>query len=647
MRPVLLSGYYGFGNAGDEAILEMVVTALQTGAPGVPWRVLTADPQATARRLMSTGLLSPTAAQAAVAPRDPLTALREVAGAGLLVSGGGGLLQERTSRRSLLYYVGLLLWARLLGVPRVIFAQGVGPLWRRSSGWLTRLALAQASVWVRDEPSKHLLEALGLPAIQVTADPVFAASPPQKDREEGDGAGALAVVLRPDGGAGGFERDLALLGAIAEEARARQVPVHLVPLQPGQEHGWAERLARHVPDVQVVEAPGEGAGVQGWLALFQRFRAVVAARYHGLAFGALAGKPLLALAVDPKLAFLARELELEGGWLEPPFEEGQVRPAVASLLDDGRPPEPRVVTRLRTRAEEGLAALARLAKGLEAQEERLFPLPSWQDRRIHVLGLPVDPVSLEEAVDLIAQWCEKPGPGRQVITSNPELVMHAHATGAVSEELRATLARADLVVADGVGLVWAARFLGYALPGRVAGADLAERLCQEAARRGWRVFLWGGKPGVAQEAARKLQDRWPGLQVVGLEHGYLEGPEEAEGLQRLRQARPELLLVGMGAPRQELWIDRLRGGGERGSGKEMETASGMGAAPARVMMGVGGVLDVWAGKKRRAPRWVQALGLEWAYRVIQEPARLSRLAALPRFVVAVVAERLGMRGNGV
>src|SRR5690606_40607808 len=115
-----LSGYYGFGNAGDEAILEMVVSALRTGAPGVPFRVLTADPEGTARRLVALGVLTAPEAHEAVAARGPLQALGEVARAGLLVSGGGGLLQEGTSRRSLLYYVGWLLWARLLGVPRTV-----------------------------------------------------------------------------------------------------------------------------------------------------------------------------------------------------------------------------------------------------------------------------------------------------------------------------------------------------------------------------------------------------------------------------------------------------------------------------------------------------------------------------------------------
>lgn len=619
----------------------MVVSALRTGAPGVPFRVLTADPEGTARRLVALGLLTAPEAHEAVAARGPLQALGEVARAGLLVSGGGGLLQEGTSRRSLLYYVGLLLWARLLGVPRTVFAQGVGPLWRPASRWLTRLALAGAPLSVRDEPSRRLLEGLGLSPVHLTADPVFAAPLPSPERLGAQGP--LAVILRPHPKPGGFERDVGLLAAIAEEARSRQVPVHLLPFQPGPERDWAARLAQAVPPVRLVQLP-EGTGLQAWLAQFRAYRAVVSARYHGLAFGALAGKPLLALAVDPKLVALTHELGLEGGSLEPPFDPVQVRQAVARLLDEGRPPRPEAVAHLRTRAQEGLEGLVRLARAL-AEPATAAPRLSWRDRRFPVLGLPIDPVSLDEAVAIISEWCEGEGPARQVITSNPELVMHAQTPGEESARLREVMARADLIVADGVGLVWAARFLGYALPGRVAGADLAERLCEEAARRGWRLFLWGGEPGVAYEAAQRLRARWPGLQVVGTVHGYLRGAEEAEALERLRQARPDLLLVGLGAPRQELWIDGLRRGEELAS-RAGRPAPGREWGPARVMMGVGGVLDVWAGRKRRAPRWVQALGLEWAYRVLQEPARVRRLAALPRFVAAVVAERLAVRGNG-
>ncbi|BAS28771.1 WecB/TagA/CpsF family glycosyltransferase [Limnochorda pilosa] len=640
MSPVVLSGYYGFGNTGDEAILEVVAAALRSGAPGVPLRVLSADPAATAQRLARIGVVSPQEAEQVTVSRAPVRALAEAGWAGLLVSGGGGLLQERTSRRSLLYYLALLLWARARGVPRVVFAQGVGPLWRRGSLRLTRAALDGATIWVRDGASRALLEDLGLRGVQVTADPVFAVwSPPEAvgpgTEPSTEGGGALGVVLRPSEGHEGLERDAALLRSVAGAAAVRGIPVKLIAFQPERERAWAEGLVARVPGVELEDPDAwAGATLSEWLAAFRGLRAVVSARYHAVAFAALASRPALALAVDPKLTQLAAELGVPDQCLAPPLGPGEVGAAVERLLEEGRAASPEAVARLRERAEAGLAALARRASELlSGQSAPATAAGGWRARRFHVLGVPVDPVTLEQATAIVAGWCQGPMQegGRQVVTCNPELAMHAQAPGEGGEALRAVLARADLTLADGVGLVWGARFLGHALPGRVAGADLAERLCGEAARYGWRLFLWGGEPGVAQSAAARLRERWPGLQVVGTEHGYLREGEEAAALERLRQAQPHLVLVGLGAPRQELWIDRLR-------------ATGEAASPARVMLGVGGVLDVWAGRKPRAPGWVQWLGLEWLYRTVLEPRRLRRLVALPRFVAAVLAERL--RGEG-
>lgn len=648
MKPVLLSGYYGFGNVGDEAILEVMAASLRSGAPGVPLRILTASPQETARHLSRIGLLSPEEARASVVSRSPGPALRAVSRAGLVVSGGGGLLQERTSRRSLIYYLALLLWARARGVPRMVFAQGVGPLWRWSSLRLTRGALTGASLWVRDRASAALLEGLGLKDVRVAADPVFAAPVPRVEDTTARGdqgpPAALGLILRPGKGPGARNLEEARLRAVVEVARARGVPVRLIPFQARVELAWARDLAARVSGIQVAEEAWDEGGLTRWLALFQGLRAVVTERYHGLAFAALTGRPFLVLAVDPKLAHLAAELGMQDWCLEPTVAAARLKEGVARLLDEGRTPDPEAVRRLRIRAEEGLAALVAGAAALESSQGMVAATGRQREARarFQVLGLPVDPVSLEEAVAIVTRWCESEGGGRQVITSNPELVMRARAPGEAGEALRAVVARADLVVADGIGLVWGARLLGNALPGRVAGADLAERLCQEAASRGWRLFLWGGAPGVAREAAARLRVRYPELQVVGTEHGYLEGRAEDEALRRLREARPDLLLVGMGAPRQELWIDRLRFPG-RPAGRSRGPARP--AAPARVMIGVGGVLDVWAGRKSRAPRWVQRLGLEWLYRTVREPWRLRRLAALPRFVAAVLVERLGREGE--
>ncbi|MEW6047908.1 MAG: WecB/TagA/CpsF family glycosyltransferase, partial [Bacillota bacterium] len=253
-----------------------------------------------------------------------------------------------------------------------------------------------------------------------------------------------------------------------------------------------------------------------------------------------------------------------------------------------------------------------------------------------ILGLPVHPVGLEEAAALVTRWVQErdgaSGLLRHVVTLNPEMVMRARK----DPGLAGVVSRAELVVPDGIGVVWAARMLGRPALGRVPGVELAERCLRELARLNLPVFLVGGEPpgpdgpGVAEEAARRLQARpdLAGLRVAGTHHGYFAfGSDEEERLLRaIEAARPALLLVGMGVPRQEAWIDHRR--------ERLRRA-------VRVAIGVGGSLDVWAGRTRRAPPAVRRLGLEWLFRAATQPWRLKRLAALPAFAGAVLGYRLG------
>jgi N-acetylglucosaminyldiphosphoundecaprenol N-acetyl-beta-D-mannosaminyltransferase len=233
--------------------------------------------------------------------------------------------------------------------------------------------------------------------------------------------------------------------------------------------------------------------------------------------------------------------------------------------------------------------------------------------RIDVLGAGFDPVDLDGAVEAVVALIGAPGP-HLVVTANVELVMHARRAPGV----QAILQRASLVVADGVGVVWGARQLGRVLPGRVPGIDLADRLCAEAARRGWRVCLLGGGPGVAGEAAARLRSRYPGIAVVDAGQGYFTSADTDHILGAIRAAAPTLLFAGLGSPRQELWLD--------------EHLASLGVS---VAMGVGGTLDVWAGRVRRAPRLMQILGLEWCYRLISQPSRFGRQLVIPQFIMTV------------
>lgn len=258
-------------------------------------------------------------------------------------------------------------------------------------------------------------------------------------------------------------------------------------------------------------------------------------------------------------------------------------------------------------------------------------------RRVHILGVPVDAVTLSEACRLIAgRWrageasprmadptedAANPTPWH-VVTVNPELIMAAQR----DERVMTVLRRCALVVADGVGVVWAARKLRSPVPERVPGVDLARLLLAEAAKQGRRVYLLGGEEGVAAEAARRLTSQEPHLQVVGVRHGFFDSTESEEIVAEIASLDVDLLLVGLGAPKQELWIAQHR---ER--------------LGAKVMIGVGGALDVFAGRVKRAPVAWRKAGLEWAYRLLSQPRRARRMLSLPRFVVAVLREKGGAR----
>ncbi len=238
--------------------------------------------------------------------------------------------------------------------------------------------------------------------------------------------------------------------------------------------------------------------------------------------------------------------------------------------------------------------------------------------RIDILGVGFDAVDRDAAVARAAALAAVPGP-HLVVTANVEMVMLARR----SPDLREILQTASLVVADGVGVVWGSRQLGAPLPGRVPGIDLALGLCREAARRGWRVYLFGGAPGVSDAAAARLRAAYPGLHIVGCAGGYFTPAEEPRVVQAIHDAAPTLLLAGLGAPRQERWLAHHRH-----------------TLRVPIAMGVGGSFDVWAGRARRAPRIWQTLGLEWCYRLLREPRRFGRQLAIPHFMAVIFAIRL-------
>ena len=238
--------------------------------------------------------------------------------------------------------------------------------------------------------------------------------------------------------------------------------------------------------------------------------------------------------------------------------------------------------------------------------------------RVSILGLPVDKVDMPEAVSRVEELVARDRTC-QVVTLNSEIAMMAQEDA----ELRDVICEADLVVPDGVGVVWASRVLGFPLPQRVAGFDLMQELLICAAKNNRSVFFLGAEPGVAQEAAECAKRRVPGLIVAGTRDGFFDEGEESAVIDEVNLSGARLLFVGMGAPRQDFWIARNK--------TRIKGA---------VCIGVGGSFDVLAGKVKRAPDWMGQCGLEWLYRLVCQPSRFVRMLALPRFVVRVLREKL-------
>lgn len=235
--------------------------------------------------------------------------------------------------------------------------------------------------------------------------------------------------------------------------------------------------------------------------------------------------------------------------------------------------------------------------------------------RTDILGVAFDNVTMAEAVDRAMALLERKGP-HLVVTPNAEIVQQARS----DPEFAALIAQADLVLPDGVGVVYASKILGRPLKGRVPGVDFAGALMDRMAKLNKRLFLLGAKPGVAEEAARRLAAQHPGLTVCGVHDGYFR--EDAPVVQAIREAGADVVFVCLGAPKQEKWA--AAHGGETG---------------ARLLVGLGGSLDVFAGQVDRAPESWQRLGLEWLYRTIRQPSRFKRVAKLPGFLLSAVGAR--------
>lgn len=237
---------------------------------------------------------------------------------------------------------------------------------------------------------------------------------------------------------------------------------------------------------------------------------------------------------------------------------------------------------------------------------------------VNILEVKVDSVTMQQAVDKVKGFLMK-DKAHTVYTPNAEIIMAAQRDIA----LKNILNDADLLVADGAGVVLASRILGVSVPEKVSGIDLTKNIFLSAAEKSVKFFFFGGKPGVAESAAEKIVTAYPGVEITGCRNGYFTKENELEIINQINSSGTEVLLVALGAPKQEKWIQEHK--------HELKV---------KVCIGVGGSLDVFAGQVNLAPEFMRRNGLEWLYRLYREPWRYKRMLDLPRFMMLTLKTKL-------
>ncbi len=239
-------------------------------------------------------------------------------------------------------------------------------------------------------------------------------------------------------------------------------------------------------------------------------------------------------------------------------------------------------------------------------------------KTVDILGIPVDNITMTEAVKKSGEFLAE-NVVHSIYTPNAEILMAALR----DPQLRNILVNADMLVADGAGVVLASKILGHSVAEKVSGVDLIHELFEAYARKKLRCFLFGSKPGVAEEAAVKIIADYPGIIIAGCQNGYFTADQDEEIVNAINNAHADILLVALGAPKQEKWISEHKA-----------------KLNVKICMGVGGAIDVISGRVRLAPDFFRRNGLEWLYRLYKEPRRARRMLDLPRFMIRVIWSRI-------
>ena len=245
-------------------------------------------------------------------------------------------------------------------------------------------------------------------------------------------------------------------------------------------------------------------------------------------------------------------------------------------------------------------------------------------KRTRILNIPVDMVDRQEAMEIFRELM-KTEDCSLIVTPNSEIIVNA----TKDPELKKIIEHADLIIPDGIGLVYASKIMGIPLKERVTGIDFLDAILAYLEETGQSIYVLGSKPGddttlgIAEQAAVKIKEKYKNLNIAGMHHGYFKEPDEEEIVKDINESGADFLCAALGSPKQEKFVSQHQ--------SELKVKGAI---------GVGGSLDVWAGTLKRAPEFYRNHGLEWLYRLIQQPSRYKRMAALPLFIIKVIVSRI-------
>lgn len=245
--------------------------------------------------------------------------------------------------------------------------------------------------------------------------------------------------------------------------------------------------------------------------------------------------------------------------------------------------------------------------------------------KVSIFGVDIDNLSMDETVEIVKEYF-KSDKLNIIFTPNTEIVMAAKEDTSIRDIVNS----ADIVIPDGIGLIYGSRIRKKPLKERVTGFDISIKMLEIANENGYSIYLLGGADGVARDAGQKIKKDYPNVKVVGYHHGFFKGShrdikdseEEAKIVSEINSLNPDMIFVGLGFPGQEKWIY---------SNKDKISA--------RIIIGNGGVMDILSGNAKRAPEIYQKMGLEWLYRLAKNPSRITRQVALPKFVISILMNK--------